>query len=184
MTNFEILTNKKNSASIDYQLLTGFLLYSEPGSNRYGHYCPQDFKSGVSTYSTIRATQSPKRRVQMYDFIFILPNILPRTWELYLTPITNAEIKHHPKSARPLYCQKSRDMGHRKRIHPGIVQLVQPRVECLGMCRRLRLITTKSLFVLTCLKAHNLILCKETPSTTLKVFLSKTCIVYTVELLH
>ncbi len=32
--------------------------YSEPGSNRYGHYCPQDFKSGVSTYSTIRATQS------------------------------------------------------------------------------------------------------------------------------
>ena len=31
-------------------------LYSEPGSNRYGHYCPQDFKSGVSTYSTIRAT--------------------------------------------------------------------------------------------------------------------------------
>ena len=30
--------------------------YSEPGSNRYGHYCPQDFKSGVSTYSTIRAT--------------------------------------------------------------------------------------------------------------------------------
>ena len=32
------------------------LLYSEPGSNRYGHYCPQDFKSGVSTYSTIRAT--------------------------------------------------------------------------------------------------------------------------------
>ena len=39
-----------------------FLLqvYSEPGSNRYGHYCPQDFKSGVSTYSTIRATQSLK----------------------------------------------------------------------------------------------------------------------------
>ena len=31
-------------------------LYSKPGSNRHGHYCPQDFKSGVSTYSTIRAT--------------------------------------------------------------------------------------------------------------------------------
>ena len=30
--------------------------YSKPESNRYGHYCPQDFKSGVSTYSTIRAT--------------------------------------------------------------------------------------------------------------------------------
>ena len=119
------------------------LWYSEPGSNRYGHYCPQDFKSGVSTYSTIRATQSPKRRVQMYDFIFILPNILPRTWELYLTPITNAEIKHHPKSVRPFNCQKSRDMVHRKRIHPGIVQLVQPRVEWFGMCHRLRLITTK-----------------------------------------
>ncbi len=29
--------------------------YSEPGSNRHGHYWPQDFKSGVSTDSTIRA---------------------------------------------------------------------------------------------------------------------------------
>ena len=29
--------------------------YSKPGSNRHGHCCPQDFKSGVSTYSTIRA---------------------------------------------------------------------------------------------------------------------------------
>ena len=53
-----------------------------------------------------------------------------------------------------------------------------------GMCRRLRLITTKSLFVLACLKTHNLILCKETPSTTLEVFLGKTCIVYAVELLY
>ena len=43
-------------------------LYSEPGSNRYGHYCPQDFKSGVSTYSTIRATWSSKKTSQMYDF--------------------------------------------------------------------------------------------------------------------
>ena len=30
--------------------------YSKPESNRHGHCCPQDFKSGVSTYSTIRAT--------------------------------------------------------------------------------------------------------------------------------
>ena len=43
--------------------------YSEPGSNRYGHYCPQDFKSGVSTYSTIRATQAPKRRCKCTIFI-------------------------------------------------------------------------------------------------------------------
>ena len=30
--------------------------YSERESNPHGHYWPQDFKSGVSTYSTIRAT--------------------------------------------------------------------------------------------------------------------------------
>ena len=42
--------------------------YSEPGSNRYGHYCPQDFKSGVSTYSTIRATWSFEKMSQIYDF--------------------------------------------------------------------------------------------------------------------
>ena len=30
-------------------------LYPKPGSNRYGPFGPQDFKSGVSTYSTIRA---------------------------------------------------------------------------------------------------------------------------------
>ena len=29
--------------------------YSERESNPHGHYWPQDFKSGVSTYSTIRA---------------------------------------------------------------------------------------------------------------------------------
>ena len=33
--------------------------YSERESNPYGHCWPQDFKSGVSTYSTIRATASP-----------------------------------------------------------------------------------------------------------------------------
>ena len=42
--------------------------YSEPGSNRHGHYWPQDFKSGVSTYSTIRATQ-PLRRCKCSVFI-------------------------------------------------------------------------------------------------------------------
>ena len=30
-------------------------MYSERESNPHGHYWPQDFKSGVSTYSTIRA---------------------------------------------------------------------------------------------------------------------------------
>ena len=31
-----------------------------PGSNRHGHYCPQDFKSGVSTNSTTGAlTKNP-----------------------------------------------------------------------------------------------------------------------------
>ena len=45
------------------------LLYSKPGSNRHGHFCPQDFKSGVSTYSTIRATQSSKRRCKCSNFI-------------------------------------------------------------------------------------------------------------------
>lgn len=33
-----------------------FLWYPEPGSNRHDHFWSQDFKSGVSTYSTIRAT--------------------------------------------------------------------------------------------------------------------------------
>ena len=47
---------------------TNPLKYSEPGSNRYGHYCPQDFKSGVSTYSTIRATWSFEKMSQIYDF--------------------------------------------------------------------------------------------------------------------
>ena len=32
-----------------------FSKYSERESNPHGHYWPQDFKSGVSTYSTIRA---------------------------------------------------------------------------------------------------------------------------------
>ncbi len=39
-----------------------FSKYSERESNPHGHYWPQDFKSGVSTYSTIRALFA----VQMY----------------------------------------------------------------------------------------------------------------------
>ena len=35
-----------------------FCWYPEPGSNRHGHCWPQDFKSGVSTDSTIRAQPS------------------------------------------------------------------------------------------------------------------------------
>ena len=49
-------------------------MYSEPGSNRYGHYCPQDFKSGVSTYSTIRATWSLKRRCKCTTFNLKIQN--------------------------------------------------------------------------------------------------------------
>ena len=37
-------------------------LYSERESNPHGHCWPQDFKSGVSTYSTIRAAVFGKRR--------------------------------------------------------------------------------------------------------------------------
>ena len=42
----------------------------------------------------------------------------------------------------------------------------------------------KELLVLASLEAHYLILSKETPCTTLKILLCKTCVVYTVELLH
>ena len=55
------------------------LRYSEPGSNRYGHYCPQDFKSGVSTYSTIRATWSSKRRRKCTTFNLKFQNFLRYT---------------------------------------------------------------------------------------------------------
>ena len=41
------------------RLISRVLWYSKPGSNRHGHYWPQDFKSGVSTYSTIRAAVCP-----------------------------------------------------------------------------------------------------------------------------
>ena len=44
--------------------------YSEPGSNRHGHYWPQDFKSGVSTYSTIRAAAFTRKAGQKYELIF------------------------------------------------------------------------------------------------------------------
>ena len=51
------------------------LEYSEPGSNRYGHYCPQDFKSGVSTYSTIRATQSVKDVANVQFLFYFTKNL-------------------------------------------------------------------------------------------------------------
>jgi hypothetical protein len=38
-------------------------LYLGPGSNRHGHYCPQDFKSGVSTNSTTEAWDKFKKQI-------------------------------------------------------------------------------------------------------------------------
>ncbi len=38
-------------------------LYSERESNPHGHCWPQDFKSGVSTYSTIRATDTRHKSI-------------------------------------------------------------------------------------------------------------------------
>ena len=46
---------------------------TEPGSNRHGHYWPQDFKSGVATDSTIRAQSFAERRRQKYENIYDLP---------------------------------------------------------------------------------------------------------------
>ena len=45
-------TKKQSPLSINSELC---FKYSERESNPHGHYWPQDFKSGVSTYSTIRA---------------------------------------------------------------------------------------------------------------------------------
>lgn len=56
-----------------YQQVKRFFLYPEPGSNRHGHYWPQDFKSGVSTDSTIRAQSFAERRRQKYENIYDLP---------------------------------------------------------------------------------------------------------------
>ena len=47
--------HRQNKTPDNKSIIRGSL-YSKPGSNRHGHYWPQDFKSGVSTYSTIRAT--------------------------------------------------------------------------------------------------------------------------------
>ena len=52
-----------------------FLWYPEPGSNRHDHFWSQDFKSGVSTDSTIRA--GTWKVSQKYAFIFYLARILP-----------------------------------------------------------------------------------------------------------
>ena len=48
----------KNRLIRMYQQIKRFSWYPEPGSNRHGHCWPQDFKSGVSTDSTIRAQPS------------------------------------------------------------------------------------------------------------------------------
>ena len=52
-----MLQNKKgNLPELQVALCVCYVpLCSERESNPYGHFCPQDFKSGVSTYSTIRA---------------------------------------------------------------------------------------------------------------------------------
>ena len=42
--------------------------YREPGSNRHSHHWPKDFKSFVSTYSTIAAVEIYQNRVQRYCF--------------------------------------------------------------------------------------------------------------------
>ena len=57
----------------DNQVIIRVYSYPEPGSNRHGHYWPQDFKSGVSTDSTIRAQSFAERRRQKYENIYDLP---------------------------------------------------------------------------------------------------------------
>ena len=63
----------KNRLTCHNQQIKRFYWYSEPGSNRHGHYWPQDFKSGVSTDSTIRAQSFAERRRQKYENIYDLP---------------------------------------------------------------------------------------------------------------
>ena len=63
----------KNRLTYYYQQIKRFLQYPEPGSNRHGHYWPQDFKSGVSTDSTIRSQSFAERRRQKYENIYDLP---------------------------------------------------------------------------------------------------------------
>ena len=64
---------KQKSQTAVKQLFGIFFWYPEPGSNRHGHYWPQDFKSGVSTDSTIRAQSFAERRRQKYENIYDLP---------------------------------------------------------------------------------------------------------------
>lgn len=63
----------KNRLTYHNQQIKRFYWYPEPGSNRHGHYWPQDFKSGVSTDSTIRAQSFAERRRQKYENIYDLP---------------------------------------------------------------------------------------------------------------
>ena len=66
-------SQNKNRLTCHNQQIKRFFLYPEPGSNRHGHYWPQDFKSGVSTDSTIRAQSFAERRRQKYENIYDLP---------------------------------------------------------------------------------------------------------------
>ena len=56
--------------------------YREPGSNRHSHHWPKDFKSFVSTYSTIAASFGLpnavdfQNRVQKYCFFLIYARVL------------------------------------------------------------------------------------------------------------
>ena len=68
------LCMKKKSRKRMYRFRDSSLSYSKPGSNRHDHYWSQDFKSGVSTYSTIRALRR-RTIVQKYYFYLILQNL-------------------------------------------------------------------------------------------------------------
>ena len=52
-----------------------FIPYREWDLNPHSHHWPKDFKSFVSTDSTIAARLIFQNRVQRYCFFFILPNI-------------------------------------------------------------------------------------------------------------
>jgi hypothetical protein len=54
------LFTEKSTTKKTHPRTDGFKVCPGPGSNRHGHYCPQDFKSGVSTNSTTGApTKNP-----------------------------------------------------------------------------------------------------------------------------
>ena len=59
----------KQESQTTVEVIWDFCWYPEPGSNRHGHCWPQDFKSGVSTDSTIRAQPSAGRTSAKYEII-------------------------------------------------------------------------------------------------------------------